>query len=473
MSYRSLFVIALATALAVAVACHDKEKYVPLSPDNPNGLDLNAVLAVAANPTSVPADGVSKTRITAHIDPSATTRKISFATTLGTLIAGEKSVLAQAGTLDVDADTSGAASVDLKTVASVATARVTVSIKPSPTAAAIVRDLDVPFVGVNGDQVLTLTSSASSLPADTFSTATITAQLNFVGDRQQPVVFSASRGTLLKFGATTGGTGDAANTVTADATGAARIQLRSDATVGTARIGAKAIGFEREIFVEFTPINPSDIITLRPDLDTAPADGATRVRIVARVSASIPDIGNNRVVTFTSTDGTFVSGTPVSPNPPNGSSATVKADAGNMAIVDLKAPSLPALAGITATVSNVTARASINFTRAQPDTVAIQSSAASVNRVGQTVTLTVTAFRDIGTPTTNAAVTWEVRDSTGAIIGLISGGSVAVADPPAGTGPTQLKATATFDPDDTAAAGPATITATIGGVTGKITIVLN
>jgi hypothetical protein len=468
MSYRFLFVTALAVALAVAGACHDKEKYVPMSPDHPNGLDLTTVLAVEANPTSVPADGVSKTRITARIDPTATTRKISFATTLGTLNSGEKSVVAQAGTLDVDADSSGAATVELKTVATVATARVTASIKPSASAAAIVRDLDVPFVDVNGDQVFTLTSSAASLPADTFSTATITAQLTFVGDRQQPVTFSASRGTLVKFGAT--GTGEAGTTVTADATGAARIQLRSDSTVGTARVGAKAIGFEREVFVEFTPINPADIITVRPDVDTAPADGATRTRIVARVSPSIPDLGNNRVVTFTSTDGTFISGTPVA-GPTNGVAATVKADAGNQAIIDLKSPSLPATAGITATVANVTARTSIGFMRALPESVAIQTSAASVNRVGGTITLTVTAFRDVGSPTTNAAVTWAVRDSAGNLIGLISGGSVATTDPGENS-PKQLKATATFAPDGTAAAGPATITATIGGVTGKITIVL-
>ena len=75
MSYRFLFVIALAAALAATVACHDKEKYVPMSPDHPNGLDPTTVLAVEANPTSVPADGVSRTRITAHIDRTATSRK--------------------------------------------------------------------------------------------------------------------------------------------------------------------------------------------------------------------------------------------------------------------------------------------------------------------------------------------------------------------------------------------------------------
>src|SRR5207302_1799807 len=89
-----------------------------------------------------------------------------------TSASGAKSVVAQAGTLDVDADSSGAATVELKTAATVATARVTASIKPSADAGAIVRTLDVPFVGVNGDQVFTLTASAASLPADTFSTAT-------------------------------------------------------------------------------------------------------------------------------------------------------------------------------------------------------------------------------------------------------------------------------------------------------------
>jgi hypothetical protein len=465
MSYRVLFVTALATALTATAACHDKEKYLPASPDHPNGTSVDTILLVTPSPTTVPADGLSRTKITAHIDPTATARKISFSTTLGTLVGGGKTITGQAGTLDVDADSAGNAAVELQSVAQVATARVTASIKPSETAAAIVRTLDVPFVAVTTDQVLTLTSSAPSMPADGFSTATITAQLAFNGDRQQNVTFSTSRGTLVRFGA---GAGDVGTTVQADASGVARIQLRSDTTVGLARVAAKMGGFEKETFVEFTPINSSDFLSVRPDVDTAPADGFTRVRIVARVSPLIPDSGNNRTVTFTTTDGTFTSNTT-----PGTSDkvATVKADAGNLAIVELKSPTLPVTAGITATVMNVTARTSVTFTRALPETVFVEATKSTVALTGDTVDLTATLLRDVGQPTSNLVVTWEARDAGGTLIGAFSKVTLATPDPADSTGK-RVKATATFDPVDTAAAGAATITATVAGVSGKITIVL-
>jgi len=468
MLYRYFSMAVLASALAASVACHDKEKYLPLGPDNPDGRDLTKILSIEANPATVPADGVSRTRISAHIDPSATVRTISFETTLGTLSSGAKSVAAQAGSLQVDADSSGIATVELQTTATVATARVTASVRPSDQAAAIVRVIDVPFSAVVADQLFTLSTSASSLPADGFSTATITVTMTFSGDRQQQVMFTASRGSLVAFGA---GAGDSGATVQADASGVARIQLRSDGTIGTARVSAKALGFERATFIEFTAINPDTIITVRPDVDTASADGFTRTRIVARVSPLIPDTGTNRTVRFTTTDGTFATDTV----PGTGNQvATVKADASNVAIVDLRSPMLPVTAGITATVSNVTARTSITFVKAQPDTVFVQADASSVPSSGAaSVNLTAYVLRDVGTPATNSTVTWEARDAGGNLIGAFSSITLATPDPDDTAAVKRLKATATFNPDDTAVLGAATITAKVGGISGRVTIVLN
>lgn len=469
MLHRFMRVSLLAGGLALAAgACHQQEKYLPAGPDHPGGTDLATILSVEAKPSTVPADGVSRTRITAHIDPSSTSRTITFETTVGTLLSGSKSIPAQGGSLPVDADSSGNASVELQATATVSTARVTASIKPSEQAAAIVRAVEVPFGPVVPDQVFVLSSNAARLPADGFSTATITVALTFNGDRQQPVTFSTSRGSLVKFGA---GAGDLGTVVQADASGVARIQLRSDGTVGTARVSAKALGFERETFVEFTPINPSDIITVQPDDDTAPADGFTRTRIVARVSPLIPEVGNNRVVTFTTTDGTFVTNTVAGTN---NQVATVRADAGNLAIVDIRSPMVPATAGITATVSNVTARTSITFTRALPDTVFVQADAASVAKAGaNSVRLTAFVLREGGQAATNSTVTWEARDSTGTLIGAFSAVTLATPDPDDPSLVKRLKATATFDPADTAASGAATITARVGGIAGSVTIVLN
>ena len=468
MVHRYFLMAVLASALAMGVACHNKEKYVPLGPDHPGGTDLTRILSIEANPATVPADGVSRTRISAHIDPSSTVRTISFETTLGMLSSGAKSVAAQAGRLEMDADSTGTAIAELQTTATVATARVTVSVKPSEQAAAIVRVIDVPFSAVVADQLFTLGTSASSLPADGFSTATITATMTFSGDRQQQVAFSASRGSLVKFGA---GAGDPGTTVQADASGVARIQLRSDGTIGTARVSAKALGFEREAFVEFTAINPDTIITVRPDVDTAPADGFTRTRIVARVSPLIPDTGTNRTVRFTTTEGTFATDTVAGTG---NQVATVKADASNLAIVDLRSPMLPVTTGITATVSNVTARTSITFVKAQPDTVFVQAGAASVVRNGNgSVNLTAYVLRDVGQSATNATVTWQAYDADANLVGSFSSVTLATPDPDDTASVKRLKATATFNPDDTAVLGAATIIAKVGSISGRVTIVLN
>jgi len=223
-----------AAVLVGAAACHSPSSYQPLSPTNPNGLDPDEVLLLTASPTSLPADGVSRTRITAHLDPAATIRTISFTTSLGTLFGNGQTAAATTGSIPMDVDASGVATIELRSSADVATAHVAATITlpadgGTGAARTIVRTLDVAFVPVTADQLLVLETSHASLPADGFSTATITATLKFSGDLRQDVTFTASRGTLVKFGAEPGDTGAV---VRADATGVARIQLRSDSTVG-------------------------------------------------------------------------------------------------------------------------------------------------------------------------------------------------------------------------------------------------
>src|SRR5690242_19224909 len=111
----------------VMASCHDPSHYQPLSATNNNGLNPDAVLKVTPAATTIPADGLSRVLITARVDPASTVRRVAFATTLGTLIAGGQSVASTASlTLDVDAN--GEASVELKSATEVATARVTATL---------------------------------------------------------------------------------------------------------------------------------------------------------------------------------------------------------------------------------------------------------------------------------------------------------------------------------------------------------
>lgn len=464
---RSLSAILCALVLLAGTACHNPNEYQPLSPTNEDGLDPDEVLKLTPEPASIPADGLSRTVITAKIDPRSTVRTIAFTTSLGTLLGNGKTIAAGAGTLPVDADASGIATVELRSTAEVATAQVTATItlaaaSGTTPARTIVRSLDVNFTSVTLDTFLTLETDAATLPADGFSTATITARLSVSGDRRQAVTFGTSKGTLVQL--TTGTTN---SNVTADANGVAQILLRSDQTIGTARVTATVLGYQRDVLVQFTPVDPSSILSLKADASRGPADGATLTRLLARVSPSLP--AGSREVTFRTTDGVFATNV----TDTLGREAKVVADASNLAIIDLKSPTATGTVGITASVSNVTQRASIEYTPATPDTVFLIAPASVTAAGTNSISIIVLLSRDRGQVSNNTFVTFTARDSSGATIGTFS--NVSLAEPDSSDSSTfkRLKATADFDPIDAAATGTATISATAGGRSGTIQVRIN
>jgi hypothetical protein len=459
--------------VAGAASCtyHDPESFEIRSPGSPSGIEVTRILDIEPVPTTLPADGISRAVIKATIDPSSIARTISFETSLGTLYAAGKTAGSTGGKLTVEADAQGIATVELQSASQVATAKLTIGVSTAPPVSGpqptplIVRTLDVPFVEVNLDQLLTFEAGTLSLPADGFSSTALTATIRAMNaDLKQDVTFTSTRGSLTRF---KDGPGEPSPIVKADASGAASILLRSDTTVGTARVTAKlASGLERSLFVQFVPINVDDIITLAADASEAPADGATRTRLVATVSPSLP--AASRTVTFITTDGDFGSFAA----PGNTKMATATADASNRAVVELRSPTIPVRASISAQVASLaTARTSIEFTKALPDTVFLSVNNSAVNRAGtNSVRVTVTLLRDVGQVGENTVVTYEARDSSGAMIGAFSDITLARPDP---TNARASLSTATFNPDDLAAAGVATITARVGGVNGSITIQLN
>jgi hypothetical protein len=428
-------------------------------------MGFDQMLTIGASPASLPADGVSRITLTARIDPASRVRALSFESTLGTLLAGGKQGDAPTGPVTVPADATGVATVELQSPTQVGTARVTVSIQPPGTdIPKIVRALDVPFTNVTLDDLLDVTSTAGVLPADGFSRATITAALGFSGDLRRAVTFTATRGTLVKFGATAGTNSE---TVTADASGIARIQLQSDTTVGTSQVTAGISGFDRSVFVQFVPVSPSEIIALSQSRSAAPADGATRTRLTARVSPNIPA---ERTVVFTTTDGEFMSDTQAG----NPKVASVTVDSGNTAVVELKSPLTAATASISAAIANVTARSSVAFARALPDTILVAAEKSSVTIAGtDAVDLTVTLLREVGQVANNTVVSYEARDFAGTKIGSFNGVTLANTTNTDTSNPQPLTAQATFDPDDIAVPGVATITVRAGGLQKTISVVLN
>jgi len=450
-----------AVAFAGCQRNHDPDRFSPITASA-----IDSMLEVAVNPLSLPADGVSRSVVSARIDPASRVRTLSFESTLGTLFAGGKQGTAATGPVTVDADSSGIATVELQSPGQVGTGRVTVSIQPPGTnVPKIVRSVDVPFTNVVLDNLMQVSTSEASLPADGFSRATITATLRFGGDLRRPVTFTTTRGTLIKFGATGGSTTE---TVTADASGVARIQLQADSTVGTAQVTADVSGYNRGLFVQFVPVSPTSIIRLAQSRDSAPADGATRTQFIAAVSPNIPEA--SRTVVFTTTDGSFTSDTDAG----NLKRATVEVDAGNTAVVELRSPLTAANASIAATIANVTTRSTVNFTRALPTTILVSLSKSSATRAGSdSVDITVKLMRDVGQVANNTVVTYEARDAAGKPIGFFNNVTLATTTnvDPAVFEP--LTSTATFDPDDTAAAGAATITIKAGTLQKTVSVLLN
>ena len=473
-TFRWCRALAAAAVCIVVPACdlHDPNNYRlnPASPDDP-GIAASKILDVGAVPPSLPADGLSRTVITAKIDPASTARTIWFETSLGTLTAGGKTAPAGASKISVEADDLGIATAELQAAAQVAQAKVTITASAKSTTAVpnppalVVRTLDVPFSTVELESLLTLQSGSPSLPADGFSTTVVTAVIRAVGaDLRQHVVFRSTQGDLVR---SVTDKPDPAPDVQADASGVAQILLRSTNFVGTGRVTATMSGFERAINVQFNPINPSDVITLRADASVAPADGVTRTRLVATIAGGLPS-GSSRKVRFTTTDGEFASNATGTDR----KTAEVDADSSNRAVVELRSPAVAGNTSITASVGGfATAYTTMEFSRALPDSIFVSGSDSDVTRAGSDfVDITVTLLRDVGAVTTNTVVGYEARDAGGHVIGAFS--NITLAVPAQGDAKT-LRSTARFNPADTADAGTATITVTVGDRSGTLRIQLN
>jgi adhesin/invasin len=450
MSSRRFRLASLLLPLLVVAGCYNADKYGVQSPTAPDGTPADEILAVSASPETVQADGISRATITARIDSRSTVKNVTFETSRGSLVGATN------GKLTMTADGAGVATAELQSEPTPGAARVTVTVGPNvPNVGNVIRVLDVPFTAVNADQLLTLETSSPAIGADGFSTATITARVTVNGNRAQQVKFSTSLGKLAK---TTTGAGAETETITADVQGVATIFLRSEATVGTAIVTAEMLGFSRQITVAFQPVSPNDIITLRADPSSVAADGSTGngTRLTATISPFIP--ADKRTVTFSTTNGEFVGGNSAVADGSNVAQATLKSSSAGTAVV-------------SATVNGVVARTNVEFIPAVPDTITLVSRDSTIDKGGADDTLiTVTLTRVSGQVSDNTVVTYSAVDSAGASIGRFSQIMRAAEDPNDTTPPKALISTARFDPDDTAATGTVTITATVGSVRGTLTI---
>jgi hypothetical protein len=303
---------------------------------------------------------------------------------------------------------------------------------------------------------LQLATDRSSMPADGIATALVTATISpDAALERRTVVFVTTTGTFV------GSTAEDKRTLerTVDNTSAtATVQLQSSRTVEVARVSASVkdvAGLAKEVLVQFTAPNPSDIIRLQPP-PPALADGATITPITAEISGSLP--AGRRQVTFSTTLGGFVGDAAVKDGAAE-SSITVDADSGNRPTVYLRSPTAMGVAFITAKVDDtpaVSAATTLQFTAAAPQQLLITLDKPSLPQDDtSTLTVTVTLIRDVGVPTEGVVVTFRAVDSLGDQRGIFTNVTRSNA-----TG----VATANFTAGSAAPAGTMKITASAGGL---------
>lgn len=307
-------------------------------------------------------------------------------------------------------------------------------------------DLDSP---AQQDDVLQVTVSPRALPADGFSSAEVVAEIDPRSqERYRDITFST---TLGSFPAGTS-TGTRTIVAAADANGRAVVVLRSAAQPGTATVTAEvrdgeSVKAARSVDVPFEAVAVSSVVVLELGATSAPADGATVTNAIARVAAALPS--EQRTVTFSTTAGTLAA--------TGSTSAQVRAGTDDLASVGLVSPRTPASAVVTASVNNLTARRSVEFTHAYPDDVslAVQGSFRLTASFSTKVTLRAELTREVGSVTRGTEVRFTaLDDSTGQEFGFWS----------AQTGSdVNGVATAEFTPGNTTERGEATIRVGVPG----------
>ena len=316
----------------------------------------------------------------------------------------------------------------------------------------VVRSATIEFTAPVADNTFTLTSDQTSIPADGFSTATLTVNLVAAGPAAtRAVEFQTSAGTLLAPGITSG----TKISVSATANGLAIAQLESSKNAGTAHVTVTAMNVTRTLDVVFGPVEPTSVIRLVASDSVLPADGKSTARLTATIAAGLPD--SKRTVRFRTTAGRFL--------PENGQDVTRPADSSQQARVDLQVDALTGFARVSAEVDGTVSNdVGISFAPALPTRLTLSSVKGRLAS-GEDTSLTVTLLRDVGTVSPNTVVSYSAVDKNGDHPGVFE--DIKASD-------ANGISTANFSLGATTYTGPITITASVAnGPSASITLVVN
>jgi adhesin/invasin len=149
------------------------------------------------------------------------------------------------------------------------------------------------------DQVLSVTLSSATLPADGIARTTITAQLDPRTDfDKRSVTFTTTAGTLIADGKE-----GSSITVSADTNAKAVVELRSSTTAGTAHIDVTVATVSRSTTVEFQQLSREQVYDVAVSSASVPADGFTPVVITVQLKRL--GTTDQRAVRFETSAGLF------------------------------------------------------------------------------------------------------------------------------------------------------------------------
>lgn len=217
---------------------------------------IGITVTVEADPTVIPADGISESQVAANL--IETTRRVPleghdvhFGSTAGTITGGATT------------DNSGTATATLRGLTSGATAEITAFYGKTLTATT-----SVTFSSLT----LTLEATESAVPADGRSETTVIARL--VNEERNPVI-----GARIDFSTTLG---TVPSPVETDSNGEARSTLHAGTTTGSAEVTAKfGDNLSASVGVTFVEQPTTSSLLLSAEPSTLPADGAGEVVLTA------------------------------------------------------------------------------------------------------------------------------------------------------------------------------------------------
>ncbi len=283
----SSFVSLLALLGLASSGCYKQSDFEP-----PAVVEESLVLGTVGGVTSLPADGVSRLRLVAQLDPRAdlSKRTVIFSTSAGTLVGGAPAVIA--GGREVAADGTGQATIELVSAQQVGPAVVVASVKEVP---GLSRSLAIGFTAADVNGVIRFVASPASAPADGASKTVFTVEVSSALPLGTQVAFATSGGLFAPENASSA-------TRSIDGSFRATVELVSPSAIGTGIVSATANQVTRQAQISFVRALPDRILVSTGGKVTAQAGLTDPVTVTASFQRDIGQVTAGTSALFSATD---------------------------------------------------------------------------------------------------------------------------------------------------------------------------